>query len=188
MPIEDARRWNTRYRTRGGASPAEPHSFLVEHQPLLPRSGRAVDIAMGRGGNAGWLLAQNLDVVGIDISTVAVQAAKCHWPMLAAVVADLTMFYLPPDSFDVILNFYYLDRTLWPVYKRALRPGGLLIFETFTRARLANRPETDPRYLLSAGELRAAFQGWDILTYREGGMDADGQMRTTASLVARRDR
>ncbi len=188
MPLEDARRWNARYGTLAGATVPQPHSLLLEHQSLLPDHGRAVDIAMGRGGNAACLLAHNLCVVGIDISTVAVQAAKCHWPTLMAVVADLAMLSLPPDSFDVILNFYYLDRSLWPVYMQALRPGGLLIFETFTRARLVNRPEADPRYLLYPGELRAAFSGWDILTYRESGRDTAGQPCITASLVARRAR
>src|SRR5947209_4781170 len=131
MPIEDATRWNMRYLTQEWTSPPQPHSLLLEHQPLLPQHGCAVDIAMGRGADAGWLMAQNLSVIGIDISNVAVRAAKCRWPALLAVVADLTMFALPPDSFDVILNFYYLDRALWPVYTRALRPGGLLFFETF---------------------------------------------------------
>jgi len=186
MPIEDATRWNMRYRADTGAGIPQPRSLLIEHQAVLPSTGLALDVAMGRGGNAGWLLAQKLRVVGVDISVVAVHAAKQCWPALMAVVADLTTLPLPSNAFDVILNFYYLDRALWPVYARTLRPGGLLIFETFTRTRLVLRPATDPRYLLAPNELRAAFEGWDILTYREGGVGGAGQPSTTASLVARR--
>jgi hypothetical protein len=40
---------------------------------------------------------------------------------------------LMPDRFDVILNFYYLSRLLWDTYRKALKPGGLLFFETFVR-------------------------------------------------------
>jgi hypothetical protein len=43
-----------------------------------------------------------------------------------AVIADMDSFYMPPDIFDVILNFSYLNRRLWPDCLQALTIGGVL--------------------------------------------------------------
>ena len=153
----------------------------------LPPRGLALDAAMGLGGNAGFLIERGLRVIGIDASEVAVQRAKARWPMLLAIVADLTRFQLPEDAFDVVLNFYYLQRDLWPAYRKALRPGGLLIFETLTRDMLIDRPDYNPDYLLAPGELRNAFADWEILVYREGSAEVERESRrAVASLVARK--
>ena len=182
---ESAARWNERYLRQpdGGVDPP-PQPWLLEQQAWLPRSGRALDVAMGLGGSAGWLLGRGLSVVGVDISEVAVRRAKARWPGLLAFVADLETLVLPAAAFDVILNFYYLDRALWPQYRRALRPGGVLFFETF----IAGQPGMNPAYLLAHGELRAAFAGWRVLAYREGPIKQAGEEpRFVASLVARRE-
>src|SRR5436190_23089831 len=120
MPIADAVRWNARYNasppTEPGAS--TPRDWLVAQQHWLPAGGLALDAAMGQGGSACWLAARGFQVVGIDISEVAARQAKAQCPALIAVVADLIGLVLPENTFDVILNFYYLDRALWPQYRR----------------------------------------------------------------------
>ena len=188
MPYSDAERWDARYRNnvRYG-SYHQPRRFLVENAHLLPSQGLALDVAMGLGGNAAYLLGRGLRVVGIDISSVAVHQAKRRLPDLMAVIADLTRFYLPDAMFDVILNFFYLQRELWGDYQRALWPGGLLILETLTMDMLSVNPEIDPQYLLKPGELKAAFEQWQILVYQEGWIGTDTpHPRAVASLVARR--
>ena len=186
MSMEDAARWNQRYQNKNRKSYRLPRSFLVENAAALPRVGWALDAAMGLGGNAAFLLARGLRVVGLDISEVAVREAKSHLPDLLAVNADLTHFCLPIAAFDVIINFYFLDRNLWSIYRRALRPGGVLIVETLTQDMTRIRPDIDPVYLLEPGELRTAFQDWDIVTYREEWLDEQSWHRAVASLVARR--
>jgi tellurite methyltransferase len=52
------------------------------------------------------------------------------------VEADLEMAVLPADSFALILCVQYLQRSLFGQVERALAPGGVLLFETFTRAQL----------------------------------------------------
>ena len=197
MPASDALRWNKRYRGRPAEDPPAPRGWLLEQQAWLPASGLALDVAMGLGGSAGWLLGRGLRVVGLDISEVAARRAKARCPALQAAVVDLAGLSLPERAFDVILNFYYLDRALWPQYARALRPGGLLYFETFMRP--ADGPpapgDQNPAYVLEPGELRAAFAHWRILADHEGAPPAcdtpehpDAPARTVASLVARRER
>jgi hypothetical protein len=187
MSREDARRWNARYQAAPRDSFELPRPFLVEHAPLLPRSGLALDIAMGLGGNAGFLIQHGLRVIGVDISAVAMRSAADHLPSLMPVIADLQNFYLPPESFDVITNFLYLQRSLWTLYPNCLRPGGILIVETLTLEMLAVNPDIDPSYLLQPGELGQAFPALNTLVYREGWQETKtGHPRAVASIVAQR--
>ncbi len=186
MAAEDAVRWNSRY---AGAPPGwydAPRSFLLENLNRLPASGMALDLAMGVGQNAAVLVERGLTVVGIDISATAVLQAHRRTPRLLAVIADLQQGFLPAARFDVILNFYYLQRSLFTRLPDILNPGGLVLVETLTRDILAVKPDIEPAFLLEAGELRNLFAGWDILLYREGWVASDhGNRKAVASLCAR---
>jgi SAM-dependent methyltransferase len=187
VSTSDALRWNERYRTGVDAAFERPRDFLVEQAHHLPAHGLALDVAMGLGGNAGFLIERGLRVIGFDVSEVGVRRAKDHWPALMAAVIDLTRFQFPAAAFDVVLDFFYLQRDLWPQYRRILRPHGLLIFETVTRDALLRWPDFNPDNLLAPDELRCAFADWEILVYREGGRTADDESpRAVASLVARK--
>ena len=182
----DAIKWNDRYRAGVESAFTQPRPFLVESKNFLPRTGLALDVAMGLGGNAACLIDRGLRVIGFDVSEVAVHRAKDRLPTLMAAVIDLERFNQPAASFDVVINFYYLQRDLWPLYRRVIRSGGLLIFESLLIDTLQVRPDFIPEYLLQPGELLSAFSDWDILMYREGWRDTDcDSPRAIASLVAR---
>jgi len=188
MSKEDARKWNKRYRENARPSYTQPRKYLLEVLDKLPSHGLTLDAAMGLGGNAGVLMEKGLRVIGVDISHVGVRRAKERLPNLIALVADLSHFYFPPNTFDVILNFYFLDRDLWPRYADSLQPGGFLVVETMTRPTQAYRPDIDSRYLLEPGELRGSIAslGLDILHYRESWTQGrSGTPRAVASLLAR---
>lgn len=187
MPLEDAVRWDKRYESdERHAIRRGPRTFLVEHATYLPSCGLALDVATGLGDNAGFLIERGLDVIGVDISSVGIIRAKRRWPELMAVIADLTRFCIPGRYFDVILNFYYLQRELWPVYRRALRPNGILIMEVLTEEMMTIKPDMDPNFLVKPGELGKAFSDWEILHYHEGWIELDNErQRAVASLVAR---
>ena len=141
---------------------------------------------MGVGNNAGELLRRGLDVYGVDISSEAVYFAKAAFPTLKAVIGDMTHFYLPDHYFDGILNFYYLQRNLWPEFKRILKPGGYLIIETLTQMARSERPDISPEYLLNERELANAFKDWEVIDYREGTFQSDhGFEKSVASIIAR---
>ncbi len=74
--------------------------------------------------------------------------------------ADLDAWRPPPASYDLITTFYFLDRRLWPSLRAAVRPGGLLVMQTYHTGQLAVRPQTDPAHLLAPGELAALLAGW----------------------------
>ncbi|HPH94789.1 MAG TPA: class I SAM-dependent methyltransferase [Anaerolineaceae bacterium] len=180
--------WNERYQLDWYSKLTTPRRLLVEHAHLLPPGGVAFEAAMGMGGSAGFLLSRKFKVLGVDFSEVAVRQVHRRLPALWAVVADLDHFYLPPAYFDVIDNFYYLNRALWPKYHAALKPGGLIFFETLTKQMRQEKPGLSPESLLDPGELKDAFSThWDIIHYHEGWMESErGGQKAVASLVARK--
>ncbi len=187
MASADAIKWNERYRSRVETAFESPRDFLIAQAQYLPDRGVALDVAMGLGGNAGFLIERGLRVMGVDVSEVGVRRAKARWPSLMGAVIDLRHYRWPSCSFDVILNFYYCQRDLWPLYRSMLKPGGVLFLETLTIETLRTRPDYDPDYLLQPGELRHAFGGWEVLVYDEGWIEVkDHSPRAVASLVARR--
>jgi tellurite methyltransferase len=186
-PTQDANRWNERYQADRRYSFEKPRPFLIEQASLLPQSGLALDLAMGLGGNAAFLLERGMQVIGLDISEVAVRRAKNILPGLMTAVVDLTRIQLPSQRYDLILTFYYLQRDLWPYYQPALKPGGLLLIETLTVDMLEIQPEVEREYLLEKGELAGAFPGMEILFYEEGWKESEiGHRRAVASLAARK--
>jgi len=193
MPIEDANRWNSRYQTDPGNTFNHPRSLLQDHTDLLPTSGLALDIAMGLGGNANFLIKHGIRVIGVDISYVAVRRAKNRLPALAGVVADLEQFYIPYTTFDVILNFLYLQPSLWLPIINGLKIGGVLFIECLTVDMLSIHPEINPAYLLKHAELEHSFLSSEyskiieILYYSEGWYTTPtSHPRSTACLIARR--
>lgn len=184
---DDLFRWDEKYQEERYNSFYQPRQFLIDHAEMLPKAGIALDVAMGLGGNAGFLIDRGLSVIGVDISAVAVKRAKKQFPHIMAVQADLTRFYLPNAYFDVILNFFYLQRDLFPIFPKVLRPGGLLLIETMTRKMLEIKPEIDPKFLLAPNELREAFaSSMEIISYHEGWtLSHDEHRRAVASMAAR---
>jgi len=186
MPKEDAERWNKRYSNSIEGWTSKPRDLLVDHQTLLPSSGMALDIAMGPGLNADFLVRRGMKVIGVDISAVAVQQAIYRNPKINGIVADLTQFPLHSGKFDLVINFYYLQRTIWPLFRKILRPGGILMIETLTLEMNALRPDIEPSFLLQKNELREYFSDWEILFYREGWFaSSHGNQKAIASLIAK---
>jgi SAM-dependent methyltransferase len=162
--------------------------WLVQHRDLLPACGDALDVACGRGRNALWLAARGLRVRALDRDARALeqvrrdaQRAGLH---VSAELVDLEQpgVSLGRDAFDVIVATHYLHRPLFPALLEALRPDGLLIYETFTLAQAARGHPTNPDFLLRPGELRALVAPLAVIDYREGTYDG----RDVAGIVAQR--
>ena len=171
-----------------------PEPWLTDNQDLLPGSARALDVACGRGRHALWLAARGLITVALDRDADAVrfindEARRRGVPVTAAVVdlesADAGELEGSPlasqGAFDVIVVVHYLHRPLFPALRAALRPGGVLVYETFTKAQAARGRPTDPAFLLDSGELATLVAPLEILRAREGHFDD----RWVSSVVAR---
>lgn len=182
--------WNSRYADaeRGPAAWA-----LREHVHLLPAAGDALDLACGLGANALLLAEHGLDVQAWDYSWVAIERlgeeAGRRGLAVHGEVRDVVAAPPAPASFDVIVVSHFLERGLIPHLIAALRPGGLLFYQTFT----LERPEgcqapSNPAFLLQPGELLELCRPLRLLVYREDGLFGDrGQgLRALAALVGAR--
>jgi SAM-dependent methyltransferase len=161
-----ANKWNQRF-LESGHSLSQSRSFLHEVSYLLPSKGWGLDIAMGLGHNAAVLLKKGLNVIGVDFSKVALKSAKNEYPLIHAIMSDLPSINLRSESIDVILNFWFLDRELFPFYKKVLKPGGFLVLETMFFESSSLSGEMNPDYLIRSGELKQSFSDWDFLIYDE---------------------
>jgi SAM-dependent methyltransferase len=185
-----ANEWDERYR-QGRTMPDEPAALLVENLSLLPKGGEALDIAMGAGRNALYLASLGFRVTGVDVSAVAVEQCREKAERLSlsiqALVADLERSPFPSNDYDLIVNFYYLQRSLTPQIVAALKPGGVLVFESFTIDQLQfGWGPKGPDHLLHPGELRQMFASLETLLYHEGVVQGDRGPKAVASLIGRK--
>jgi tellurite methyltransferase len=103
------------------------------------------------------------------------------------VVANLDNFYLRSESFDAIVNLTFLDRALFPNFIRALRPGGILIADTFLIDQAKTGHPRNPAFMLNHGELPTLVAGLQIEHHREGLVTyPNGTSAYRASIAARR--
>lgn len=184
-------KWDARYREAQEIGQAT--RVLRENLHLLPRSGRALDLACGLGAHALLLAAQGLETYAWDISEVAVRrlAEQARSMQLAVHVEVRDVVAQPPEpsSFDVIVVIHFLDRDLIPHLIEALRPGGLLFYQTHTVARVDDSGPSNPDYRLRDNELLALLASLRILVYREEGRVGDTQrgFRNEAMLIAQKN-
>ena len=166
----------------------DPAAWLTANRQLLPATGDGLDLACGSGRHAVWLAEQGFQTMAIDRDAAAIEElqdeASRRGLSIRTRVVDLESSerVLEPRSFDLIVVVHYLHRPLFPSIVSALRPGGVLVYETFTRAQAARGKPTNPAFLLEPGELLTLVRPLEILANREG--DFDG--RSIASVVATR--
>ena len=141
-------RWESRYRVPDYIFGTEPNTFLTSCRALLPRSGKAVAVAVadGEGRNGIWLAEQGLDVLSIDFSPSAQQKARAlakqRGVTLTIAPADVHTWDYPAAGFDVVVEIFTQFSTpaeraqKWAGMRRALKPGGLLIIQGYTPKQL----------------------------------------------------
>jgi 2-polyprenyl-3-methyl-5-hydroxy-6-metoxy-1,4-benzoquinol methylase len=165
-----------------------PARWLTRHRELLPTGGEALDVACGRGRHALWLAAVGFVTLAIDRDPEAVTAVRRAAAVRGLpVTAEVRDFEhgapdLPTERFAVVVAVHYLHRPLMPALVAAVAPGGVLVYETFTRAQAARGRPTNPAFLLEAGELPGLTHPLEVLRSREG--EFEGRM--VASVIARR--
>jgi tellurite methyltransferase len=184
-------RWNQKYRENPGAW-LEPDPFLAwafsEYIKLLfPRGGSALDLAGGAGRHAIWLAKQGWHVTLIDVSETGVDLARQNAGPLAShihfAIDDLTQFRASQTRFDVVMGFFYLEREIFPEIVKAVRPGGVLLYKTYTsdQLKLPGGPK-EASHLLAPGELLRLVSGMRVLHYCEKVAE-----KATAEVVARKE-
>jgi tellurite methyltransferase len=169
-------KWDRIYREADGVVP-EPAQVLADNAHLLPDSGIALDLACGLGGNALFLARRGLNTQAWDISPEAINRLIIYAGQLGlrlrTEVRDIVDDPPPEESFDVIVISRFLDRSLTRAIAKALKPGGLLFYQTYTREKATGVGPTNPTYLLDTSELLRLFGSLRLVFYREEGQIGD---------------
>ncbi|MFQ5576682.1 MAG: class I SAM-dependent methyltransferase [Anaerolineae bacterium] len=185
-PLPARTKWDRRYAQYSPTERLTANPLLTRWLPRLPRQGRALDVAAGAGRHSLALARHGLQVHAVDISwrglRLLAQRMEPGFPV-APVALDLQRGWLPATHYEVIVNFLFLERAIWPAIANRLARGGWLIVETFTVEQLTRPAKRHIRrdFLLEAGELREAFGFLEILHYHEGWHSSGA----TAQLVGR---
>nr|MBI3614804.1 dihydroneopterin aldolase [Nitrospirota bacterium] len=184
-------------RTRASVLPDPPPArFLQEQMARLPK-GTVLDLASGQGRNALYLASLGYTVEAVDrdrqaLAALAETAGRRNLSSLTTTCLDLEADPVhPPDlgtaRYDAILVFFYLYRPLFPSLLRALKPGGMLIYETFLiDNHLRRHHPRRKEFCLAHNELLHLIGGLWVLHYDEGERNGGPETSFTARLVAQR--
>jgi 2-polyprenyl-3-methyl-5-hydroxy-6-metoxy-1,4-benzoquinol methylase len=186
---EDQGRWDKKYREKKFELNQDANSILKKNIRLFPKE-KALDVAAGEGRNAIFLARNGFNVEAVDISKIGLsrarKLAKAQGVKIKTIMADLDNYSIPSGHYDLIIDFYFLDRRLIPKIKKGLKKGGMVVFETYTSEQkdLGTGGPKGLKYLLRPNELLRLFQDFRILFYREGVFREGGKRRAIASLIA----
>ncbi len=180
-------RWNKKYLTDERFQDVPVRKLIREYSHLLPETGLALEIAGGMGATTDFLQRKGLSVLEVDISHTALCKALQINPAPGYILADACNMPIKPMQFDVICNFYFLERSVFDIIKRLLKPGGLLFFECMFIDMLSVRPDINPDRLLRRNELGDVFSEWETVFFFEGWTDSDhGKQKAISQLIARK--
>lgn len=184
-------KWNLRWQEKA-SSPLSPDPWLLRAIPFFTQ-GSVLDIACGRGRNALYLAARGFTVTGIDISDQGLKMLRQEAANRNLAVElrqwDLeSRVSLPQGPYDVISKFFYYQRSLLPVIKDTLKPGGIAVLRTFSKAGDFSGGPVNPDFVLNPGELLEIFSGWEILLHEEGLEQSQKTGGGLAGIVARKPR
>jgi len=191
MGMDEKTLWDKKYGVRSHSS-LEPDPFLVSaYDEFLfgTTPGFALDVAGGVGRHSIWLAQRGWRVKLLDISEVGIQQAMENAKRsgtassISADICDLnTMQDLGREQYDLVVVFFFLQRELFPALLDVIKPGGILIYKTYTteQKNFSGGP-SHPMFLLEPNELLHAFRSMRVLHYHE-----TIQEKGVAELVARK--
>ena len=180
------RNWDQYYADSAHLDLAADPLLIQAADMLAP--GRALDLACGPGRHALYLGLLGWHVTAVDSSPVAIGLLRTQSAGLAidARLADLErgQFALAPDAYDLVCQFHYLHRDLFPQILASLHPGGVYVAAIYLNDEAVHLSPHNPDFLMQPGELRAIFDGWKVLFYSEAG--GSERARKSARIIARR--
>ena len=154
--------------------PPSPSEVLYFNQHLLPVKGNALDLACGYGSNAICLAINGLKVSAWDISKIALEKLSLRSKefdfIINCEIRDVLQQLPEPDTFDIIVVSKFLDRKLIKHIRHAIKPNGLIFYQTFIKDRIIKSGPENPNYQLNENELLDFFEDWKLIFYREEGM------------------
>jgi SAM-dependent methyltransferase len=169
--------WDERYAEPGFAFGTAPNDFLAAVAREIP-PGRVLSLGEGEGRNAVFLAGLGYDVLAVDQSPVGLAKAQAlareRGVTIATQVADLATFAIEPDAWSGIVSIFChlapeVRATLYQAIVRGLRPGGMLVLESYTPSQLGRGTggPSSPELLVSLRTLQHELAGLEFVQGRE---------------------
>lgn len=146
---------------------AEPSDWVKRWTHLIAPGGTVLDVACGGGRHMRHLAQRGHRVTGIDRDAVALASAQSHGTVIAADI-EHGPWPLAGQTFDAVVVTNYLWRPLWPQILSSVKPGGVLIYETFAHGQARVGRPSRPEFLLQPGELLRVCADWHTVAYENG--------------------
>lgn len=168
--------WNNRYTVGGYLYGTEPNSFLAEHCSLL--TGPVLSLSEGEGRNAVFLATRGLDVLGVDISGVALKKAEklatSREVTIRTRVADLATFEPEQNHYGSVISISAhlpsaIRNRLYPFIERALKADGIIVLEAYSERQLSRTTggPKDPDMLMTVEKIQREFPNLAPIVLRE---------------------
>src|SRR5712691_5341926 len=153
-----------------------PSPWVCRWAGLIRAGGRVLDVACGQGRHLRYLRSLGFAAVGVDRDEAALGALK-EADGIEIHVADVEAGSWPfaPGGFDGVVVTNYLWRPLFPNLVGALRPGGVLIYETFALGNERYGRPSNPAFLLRPDELLHSLEPLAVVAFEQGLVSAPKQ-------------
>jgi SAM-dependent methyltransferase len=146
-----------------------PSPWVCRWAGAIPGGGRVLDVACGHGRHLRHLASLGFAVVGVDRDEQALSTLR-GLEGAEVRVADIESgrWPFPPGGFDGVVVTNYLYRPIFPHLVGALRPGGVLIYETFALGNERYGRPSNPDFLLEPGELLRRVEPLSVVAFEQG--------------------
>lgn len=187
--------WDERYAEPEFVYGTAPNDFLAQHVGQLPAGGNVLSLAEGEGRNAVFLAQRGFRVTAVDGSAIGLEKAR----QLAArsgveietIVSDLAVFDLGVNRWDGVVSIWChvpsaVRARLHRAAVAALRPGGVLLLESYTPKQLEHKTGGPPSadFLTTRAELERQLSGLEFVSCEEETRDVhEGKYHNGTSAV-----
>lgn len=149
----------------------EPAAWFDRFQGLIKENGTVLDLAAGGGRHVRFFAEHGYRVTAVDRNTEPLQGfAETHGAEI--IEADLENgdpWPLGERTFDAVIVCNYLHRPLFPHLISALKPNGVLLYETFALGNEVYSRPRNPDHLLKSGELlKLVGDNLQVAAYQHG--------------------
>ena len=163
-------KWNRRYQERlqDKAAP-EPNPLALRFLEHV-QGGTMLDAACGLGSGIAAAIDRVDRAIGVDLSETALAAAHRYWgrhPKIVWIQADVSRLHWPPAFFTLVCAFGFTDWEFLRQVPVIVRPGGLFLYQGFSRRQIEVKPTLDPDWTSTPESIAALFPRWRQLACEE---------------------
>jgi SAM-dependent methyltransferase len=149
--------------------------WIQKHAALVSTRARLLDVACGYGRHAKFFASRGVHVTAVDRDETAIASLQ-NFENIEAELRDLegvasaeSAWPYAPNAFDAIVVCNYLWRPTFSAMLASIKPGGVLLYETFMVGNERYGKPSRAEFLLRSNELLDRLCGdFTIRAYEEG--------------------